>query len=363
MATIRQRTSGSFEIIIRRKGVLTKPHYASADTREEAEQYAQTVEGLLDQGIVPTELLETPMPVKRVHLDEWGRRYLCEVSVSDSDRVLLNALLPLMASWPVDGLSMEWAHRWVRGMKVNDKLAPGSIRHKVGAVARMLDWCVRMNWLSVNPLRMLPKRYASYALGDGVKREDTERERRLLPGEEDKILWLLSGNIPEGKERGLDRDDLADWRLLFRLALETAMRLRELYTLQWSQVALAERTIFLDKTKNGSKRQVPLSSVAVTLLTDADQAYGDFVFPWWDGRASSLRSTTNRLSQKWSRIAALSGCEDLHFHDLRHEATSRFYERTTMTDLQIAKITGHKDLRMLARYSNLRGSQLSEMLW
>jgi integrase len=49
----------------------------------------------------------------------------------------------------------------------------------------------------------------------------------------------------------------------------------------------------------------------------------------------------------------------LRFHDLRHEATSRLYERTTLTDLQIAKITGHKTISMLARYANLRGSELA----
>ena len=58
-----------------------------------------------------------------------------------------------------------------------------------------------------------------------------------------------------------------------------------------------------------------------------------------------------------------AGCPDLRFHDLRHEATSRLFERTNLSDLQIAKITGHKDPRMLARYANLRGSDLAGALW
>ena len=60
MATIRQRKSGSWEIIIRKKGVLDKPHYASADTKEDAELYASTIEGLLNQGIIPDELRSFP---------------------------------------------------------------------------------------------------------------------------------------------------------------------------------------------------------------------------------------------------------------------------------------------------------------
>ena len=54
---------------------------------------------------------------------------------------------------------------------------------------------------------------------------------------------------------------------------------------------------------------------------------------------------------------------DLHFHDLRHEATCRLYERTTLSDVLIAKITGHRDLRMLKRYASMRGSDLAVRLW
>jgi integrase len=76
-----------------------------------------------------------------------------------------------------------------------------------------------------------------------------------------------------------------------------------------------------------------------------------------------LRRTSSKLSGRWRTVARLAKCHDLHFHDLRHEATSRIYERTTLTDLQIAKITGHKDLKSLQRYANLRASSLAERLW
>ena len=50
------------------------------------------------------------------------------------------------------------------------------------------------------------------------------------------------------------------------MAFEKAMRLREMYTLEMGQISLEKRTIFLHKTKNGSKRQVPISSVLFKLL-------------------------------------------------------------------------------------------------
>lgn len=362
MATIRQRESGSWEIIIRRKGVLPRPHYASADTEEEARKYAKTLEGLLDQGILPVELQEshTPAPVPTV--DVWMRQYLIQVHISDSDRLLLNALLPTAVTWKTSGINITWAQAWVSEMKRRDKLSPSSIRHKVGAVARLLDWCLRNDWLIANPLRLLPKRYASYTPIDGEKKEDVERDRRLLPGEYEKIIWVLDGNFPDTVQRGISMNDRLAWKLLFTLALETAMRLREMYTLTTSQVDLQKKTIFLDKTKNGDKRQVPLSSVALEALASWTPS-GEFVFPFWDGREESLKKTTMRLSRKWSTIARLAGCDDLHFHDLRHTAVCNFYEKTKMSDLQIAKITGHKDLRMLSRYANLRGSDLAELLW
>lgn len=368
MATIRQRASGSWEIIIRRKGILTKAHSATADSKADAEAYARRIEGQLDQGIIPVELMDSGPPTAETVLD-WARMYLQQVHISEMDRGLLNAMTGTLKNWPVSKINIQWAQGWVSSMKQRDKLSPVSIRHKVGAVARLLDWCLRNDWLLVNPLRLLPKRYASYAPGDGDKREDVERDRRLQPGEEERILWVLDGNFPPDRQRGIGMNDRLAMKLLFILAVETAMRLREMYSLTVKQIDLAKKTVFLDKTKNGSKRQVPLSSVALAALSgwlasnDRFKADDCLIFPWWDGKPESLKRCTAQLSRKWSTVFELAGCPDLRFHDCRHEAVCRLYERTTLGDILIARITGHKDLRTLKRYSSLRGSDLAEMLW
>ena len=169
-------------------------------------------------------------------------------------------------------------------------------------------------------------------------------------------------------------------RLLFDMALETAMRLSEMFTLKKRQIDLPGRTIFLDRTKNGSKRQVPISSVLLPLLEAAVEGLATEaqIFPWWTDPfhektmlskeeaatfSRSVKACSNRLSNLWAARFAKAGCPDLRFHDLRHEATARFYERTTMTDLEIASITGHKNLRMLQRYANLRASTLVSKMW
>ncbi len=56
-----------------------------------------------------------------------------------------------------------------------------------------------------------------------------------------------------------------------------------------------------------------------------------------------------------------AGIEDLRFHDLRHEATSRFFEKGLNT-MQVAAITGHKTLQMLKRYTHLKAEDLAELL-
>lgn len=153
---------------------------------------------------------------------------------------------------------------------------------------------------------------------------------------------------------------------MFILALETGMRMRETYTLLKDQMDIKTKTIYLDKTKNGSSRQVPMSSVAVreidSYLSELD---GEKVFPFWDGshKPDDLRATSIRLSNQWARIFDAAKCPDLTYHDLRHEAASRMFERTKMSELKIAKILGHSSTKMLMRYTHLRGSTLADEMW
>lgn len=369
MATKRKR-GNSWEFTVRRKHVLEKPFYATFDTEEEGDEYCRRLEKLLDAGIVPEELQQTT----EIHLTlrDVIRQYLQNVAVTDSDERLLGVLIDRIGKVSVTSITYNWAENWVSEMKKVKNLSPTTIRHHVGALARCLDWQVRKKnpLLLSNPLRLLPKRYASYTRADGSPdkaKTDTHRERRLLEGEEKRIFMVFEENSkPDDKQRPLELKHKAALKCLFLLATETAMRLREMYTLTPDQIDLPGRTVYLEKTKNGDKRQVPLSSVAIQALTDYEYYSDTVVFPWWDGKDLSernLRAITSLLSKQFKRIFTAANCEGLRFHDLRHEATSRLYERTKLSDLQISKITGHKDLKMLRRYANLRASDLAEELW
>jgi integrase len=117
---------------------------------------------------------------------------------------------------------------------------------------------------------------------------------------------------------------------------------------------------------------VPLSSVANSALKDyldmhpKGECKTDNLFPGlWNGELSvtELRKTTAKLSKRFGRILEHAGRPDASFHDLRHEATCQFFLRTTLSDTEIMRITGHKSHVMLKRYASLRGSELSNKLW
>ncbi len=341
MAHIRQRSNGTWEITIRRKN-LPKPIHASADTEAEARVWAERMEAQLDSGFIPKEILMDAYRSQKT-VAKWLGEYGDDVSVSASDIPLLPIIIKDIGNLQLGQLTRQNLQEWITKMKER-RLTPGSIRKRVGALARAMDIAVHRELVDINTVRALPRGYSNYVRNDGVIIEDGTRERRLEEGEEEKIREII----------GADEE----WQLLFTLALETAMRLSEIYTLTSDQVDIPKRTIFLDKTKNGHKRQVPLSSVAIIALKNIPKK--GQVFKSFCG---DRRLTTMRLSRQFTVFTEKAGCEGLKFHDLRHEATCRLFERTSLSDVQISLITGHRDPRMLRRYSNLRGSDLAQRLW
>ncbi len=135
------------------------------------------------------------------------------------------------------------------------------------------------------------------------------------------------------------------------LALETAMRRSELLSLTWSNIDLESRTAFLPDTKAGRSRHVPLSSLALAVLQDMDKAPNGMV----------IGTSAEGLKKAFERARARAKLPHFNFHDFRHEATSRLFERGWNV-MEVAAVTGHQDLQMLKRYTNLRASDLARKL-
>ncbi|MDR8976064.1 site-specific integrase [Burkholderia multivorans] len=132
------------------------------------------------------------------------------------------------------------------------------------------------------------------------------------------------------------------------LALETAMRQGELLKLRWENIDLRTRIAHLPITKNGSKRDVPLSLRAVDALTRLGVQADGQVFEY----------TSDGFKSAWRALVRRVGIQDLHFHDLRHEAVSRLFELGTLDMMEVATISGHKSMQMLKRYTHLKASNL-----
>jgi integrase len=145
---------------------------------------------------------------------------------------------------------------------------------------------------------------------------------------------------------------------LVRLALATAMRQGELIGLEWKNVDLERKVAKLLDTKNGEARNVPLSTEAVKALEDMSPA-SDGVVPLRSG--PMFAADSDQVVYEFRQACKKAGIVGLRFHDLRHEATSRLFEKG-LNPMEAASVTGHKTLQMLKRYTNLRAEDLAKKL-
>jgi integrase len=182
-------------------------------------------------------------------------------------------------------------------------------------------------WLPRNPVKMV--RRPSVPQG---------RKRRLEDGEEARLLAACDrGRTPLLKQ-------------LVILAVESGMRRGELLGLRWEHVHLAKRIVHIPLTKNGDSRDVPLSRRAtdtLMALSKHKQPGAELVFPM----------SGNSVRLAFERLRTRAKMPDFHFHDLRHEAITRLFERG-LNIAEVSAISGHKELRMLQRYTHLRAADL-----
>jgi integrase len=374
---IRPRGANTFELRITHR-LLPKPFYKNFPSQLEAEQLAARLTAMLDQGVVPDDLKKgrsSEIPT----ISSVINAYLSVAAVSSNTEDVLNLVDRQVGSVPLSALTWEWVEEWITRMKVTHHLAPGTIRKRKAALSTVLNWVCRTRplWLARNPLVDLPRGYSGYdrksreilAL-DGVDiPHDVVRERRVDPPEEAAIIGILRARIEAAGENLTERANAEGLLLMFQLALETAMRMRELYSVTLEQVSYTNNTIYLKKTKNGSSRQVPLSPAALALLKapwpglEAARTQGR-LFPFWDGRIDpkNLKETTSMVSKMFSKVFREAGCPDLHFHDCRHEAVCRWVLKSAVTDAFLARAAGMTDARTRSRYLSLRGGELAAQL-
>lgn len=215
----------------------------------------------------------------------------------------------------------------IAGYKVHRRgegASASTINRELYMLSKAFNLAVKeWEWLNDNPVSKVTK-----------ERECNERDRWLSDKEEKELL----GNCPE-------------WlRHIITFDLHTGLRQDELLSLQWSRVDFPRRTILIKDTKNGKPKVLPLNVVALDILevkSRVRSVKNDLVF--FSGNGTKINRSN--LKRTLKKVLERAGIENFRFHDLRHTFATRLVQRGE--DIyKVAKLMGHKDIRMTQRYAH-----------
>ncbi len=320
MATIRKR-GNKWQVQIRRQDA--KPITKSFLTNSAAKRWAIQTEALVEAGEY-THQQQTSYSFKDLLV-----RYRDEISPKKKgaleEQYRLNVIIRDQMSFlrANELTSKQFAAYRDKRLK---SVSPSSVKRELVIIRHCLNLAIN-EWgipLAENPIHRLT-----------IPRESQARQRRLSSDEERILLSNCNHSV---------------LRDAIRLAIETGMRRGELLNAKWEHLDTQRGLLDIPETKNGSSRTIPLTSRALEVLS-SKQRGGSHIIP----------ITSNALRLAWERLYRATGIHDLRFHDLRHEAISRFFEMG-LSIAEVQLISGHKDVRTLMRYTHLRPEDVRQKL-
>ena len=343
VASITQRENGRWRARIRRQG--GRPVSETFRTKAQAEAWAASEESDIHRRVQRDYRV-----ADKTFVRDLLSRYEGEVaSRLKSAGVLhyhLARFIEGLGHLRLSALTAAELTRWRDDRLLEVK--PATVRRELQTLGSVMTWArkdllIPMPENPVSAIRLPPA--------------GKSRDRRLEAGEETRMIKALTDRAApvEGANRtGNYRVGTRNiWiKPIVQLAIETAMRLSELCSLRWENIDMRACTAYLDETKNGESRTVPLSSRAIALLE---------ALPSKADEGSVFPVTASAVKQAWRRAIKRAGIKDLRLHDQRHEATSRLAEKLPNL-IELAAVTGHKDLRMLKRYYHPRAEDLAKKL-
>lgn len=173
----------------------------------------------------------------------------------------------------------------------------------------------------------------------GISLKSKERTRRPTPNELAQLCDYF------------DSHSSLPMRDVIGFAVATAMRLGEITRIRWADLNEEDRTVTIRNRKHptekqGNDQEVPLLGVAFEIVMRQGKT-SDRIFPIAEGTVSSI----------FPRACKALEIIDLRFHDLRHEGVSRLFEQGYAIE-QVALVSGHRDWKMLQRYTQIRAKDL-----
>jgi integrase len=319
MATFIKRKSGIL-CQIRRAGHDTICR--TFDTKTEAQRWAAEIESKIGRGNY-TDTREALTTTLGECLERYEREVSAHKKGKDQEHYRIAAWCrDDLANKPIGAIRSADMAKW-RDARIASGSSSGTVRLDLALISNLYTIAIQEWGFPVtNPVMNIRKPSPGKA-----------RERRLLPGEEEKILAECSPEM----------------RVIVILAIETSMRRGEIVGLRREMIA--GQVITLPDTKNGTMRKVPLSTRALSALAELPSRIDGKVFSYTD----------HGCTQMFVKYCQRLSINDLRFHDLRHEATSRFFE-LGLDVMQVKSITGHKSIQMLARYTHPRIDELTRLL-
>ncbi len=325
MASFRKKGNG-WEASICRKGIRTSKTF---DTKLEASHWAADTEKEIisgKHGEIPnktfgdllTRYAETVSVTKRGA--QWEQHRINAFLRDEFTDVKLSHLKPETFS--------AWRDRRLASVSA------GTVLREINLLSHAINTAIKdWGWLKINPL-------------SGIRRpsEPLPRDRIVTDTEIEKLLFAL-GYDYDRKPIGVS--ERVGAAMLF--AIETAMRAGEIAKLTWNYVDIGKKTARLIETKNGHKRDVPLSGEAIRIL---EQIRVD--------TESVFNLQTSQIDVNFRKAKDRCMINDATFHDFRHLAITRLAQKIDVLDL--ARMTGHRDLKKLMIYYNPTAEDIAKKL-
>lgn len=343
MAAIVKLPSGNWRVQVRRK-----KNYVSNTFRRraDAEAWALEAERTIDKGLDPKKTsansVHTFADIIDLHvrdLQEVGKQ------MRRSKRAVLESLKIALGTYKIDEINRASLIEFGK-KRAKAGAGPSTLSIDLSFIGTLLTHAAAVHGVETSPEQVKLARVALNRLG--LVGKSNERDRRPTQEELDNLIQYF-----EQKPR-----QLTPMHRMIRFAVATAMRLEEICSLSWDDVDAKSKIVTVRNRKDPRKKEGNHQRVPLLALTgyDAWQVILEQrlltggkgrVFPHHHKSAeTSFHRACNELEIK-----------DLHFHDLRHEATSRLFE-AGLTIEKVALVTGHRDWKMLRRYTNLRPESL-----
>lgn len=342
MASIIKNTSGNWRVQIEHHG---KREYKTFKLKSLAERWATQREAELQRGLVASvdDAQKTPF----LEVIEQYRNKVLPTKRNRSDRFTLNLLEDRLGHIRLISLQTRDIADF-KDTRLGEGKAPATVVKELNLLRVLIDYAI--NEMGI----YLPSNQARLIRNPSVK---NARERTLSSEEETKLFAAFEHPM---------------LGIITTLALETACRLGELLNMTWENIDFSDSTVHLPLTKTDTPRTIPLSPKAITTLKSLPRPIDSGrIFSCWariDSFENVFRRALARARKKYEAECTASGEKpdpkfllNLRFHDLRHTATSRL-AKSVPNPVELSKITGHTDLKMLARYYHISAAELAKKL-